>query len=123
MNDTKNNFTYNYDREADVLYISFGRSDHVATVELSDHLLLRFDLGQRNGRQTRAIGITLLFPKTLLKQGHNPLQLQLDRIYRLPDETKSAVLDVLSKPPVSDILSAQLEFTPTVPPLPELLAA
>jgi len=118
-----NKMKYDYDREADVLYISFGHSKHVATIELSDHLLLRLDLGQKNSGKAKAVGITLLFPETLLKQGHNALQLQLDRIHRLPDETKSAVLDVLSKPPVSDILSAKLEFTPTVPSLPELLAA
>jgi len=29
-----------YDEEADVLYVSFGRSEHVTSVELADNILL-----------------------------------------------------------------------------------
>src|SRR5262245_49632194 len=111
---------YHYDREADVLYISFGQSDHVFSVELSEHLLLRLDLGRENSGAARAIGITLLFPSTLLKQGHNPLALQFHRLRHLPADTKSAILEVLSSPPVSEVLSTRLEFTSAVPALPEL---
>ncbi len=114
---------YHYDREADVLYISFGQSDHVFSVELSEHLLLRLDLGRESGATPRALGVTLLFPATLLKQGHNPLALQFDRLRHLPADTKSAILEALSCPPVSEILSTRLEFTSTAPALPELLAA
>jgi hypothetical protein len=35
-----NKIKYDYDREADVLYISFARSEHVITVELSESLVL-----------------------------------------------------------------------------------
>ncbi len=115
--------SHHYDREADVLYISFGKSDHVFTVELSEHLLLRLDLGKESGATPRAIGMTFLFPAALLKQGHNPLALQFDCFRHLPADTKSAILEVLSCPPVSEVLSAQLEFTATAPALPELLAA
>ena len=31
----------NYDRDADVLYVSFGRSQHVIGIELTDNVLLR----------------------------------------------------------------------------------
>ena len=118
-----NKTNYNYDREADVLYISFTHSQQVFTVELSDYLILRLDLGKENGGIPHAVGITILFPAELLKQGHNPLALQLDRLHRFSAEVKSAVLEVLSKPPVSEILAARLEFTSAAPRLPELLAA
>lgn len=33
----------NYDSEADVLCVSFGRSEHVTGVELADNIMLRLD--------------------------------------------------------------------------------
>jgi len=34
-----NEITYNYNEEADVLYVSFGRSEHVTGVELLPNLI------------------------------------------------------------------------------------
>lgn len=34
----------NYDRDADVLDVSFGRSQHVTGIELTDNVLLRLTL-------------------------------------------------------------------------------
>ena len=39
----------NYDKDADVLYISFGHSEHVTGVELTDNILLRIDAGKATG--------------------------------------------------------------------------
>ena len=39
----------NYDSEADVLYVSFGRSEHLTGVELADNILLRRDTGKATG--------------------------------------------------------------------------
>jgi len=50
----------NYDREADVLYISFGHSEHVTGVELADNILLRLDSGKATGEPPRAIGLTFI---------------------------------------------------------------
>jgi uncharacterized protein YuzE len=48
--------TYSYDKEADVLYISFASGEKpTAAVELNDNILLRFNLGEK-----RAIGLTLM---------------------------------------------------------------
>lgn len=47
-------FNYSYDREADVLYIPFGQSEHVFAAELSEHLILRLDLGKENNTRARA---------------------------------------------------------------------
>ena len=47
--------TYSYDKEADVLYISFSPGEKATSaVELNDNILLRF-----NHAEQRAIGITL----------------------------------------------------------------
>lgn len=116
-------FHYSYDREADVLYISFGQSEHVFAAELSEHLILRLDLGKESNSRPHAIGMTVLFPAALLKQGHNPLVLQFERLRHLPAETKNAIWEILSSSPVSDVLSAQLQFTSPAPTLSELLAA
>jgi len=117
-----NEIKYNYDREADVLYIAFAQSAHVISVELSDNLILRLDLGKGNGSGPCAIGMTILFPAKLLELGHSPLALQIERLRKQSIEVQSAVWEVLSKPPVSEVLSAQLTFTPAVPNLPELIA-
>jgi uncharacterized protein YuzE len=50
----------NYDRDADVLYISFGHSEHVTGVELADNVLLRLDTGKTTGETPRAIGLTII---------------------------------------------------------------
>ena len=49
-------FSYDYDQEADVLYISFSPGEKASTaVELNDNILLRFNRAER-----RAIGLTLM---------------------------------------------------------------
>jgi hypothetical protein len=115
--------SYHYDREADVLYISFGASDHTVTVELSENLIFRLDLGKENGGHPTAVGMTVLFPAQMLRLGHSPLRLELDRLRRQSTEIQSAVLETLSKPPVSEVLLAELAFASPAPGLPELLAA
>ncbi|MCB9107604.1 MAG: DUF2283 domain-containing protein [Anaerolineales bacterium] len=48
--------TYSYDKEADVLYISFFPGEKATSaVELNDNILLRF-----NRAEQRAIGLTLM---------------------------------------------------------------
>ena len=47
---------YTYDRECDILYISFSSGEKAATaVELNDFILLRFSRSEK-----RAIGLTLM---------------------------------------------------------------
>ncbi len=108
---------YHYDREADVLYFTFGQSEHVLTVELSEYLLLRFDKGATPDTSPFVVGLTVLFPSQLLALGHRPMQLDLGRLYRLPSDLQSTVLELLASPPLSDLLTAELTFAPDVTPL------
>ena len=117
-----NNKKYNYDQEGDILYISFGRSEHVVAVELGDHLLLRLDTGTSTARPSRAVGLTILFPAQLLALGHAPT-FTLEQLERLPANLRAAVLEVLSKPPMSELLSMQLTLAPEELRIPGLMTA
>jgi len=113
---------YNYDREGDVLYISFGRSEHTVGVELGDHLLLRLDMGGGAMQSPRAVGLTIFFPAQLLTLGHAPA-FSLEQMEQLPVSFRAAVLEVLSKPPVSELLSVRLTLAPEELRIPELVTA
>ena len=39
----------NYDKDADVLYVSFDQSEHVTGVDLAENILLRLDTGKVTG--------------------------------------------------------------------------
>ena len=117
MSETK----YNYDQEGDILYISFGRSEHVVGVELGDHLLLRLDTGNGTARSPRAVGLTVLFPAQLLALGHVPT-FALEQLERLPADLRTAVLEVLSEPSVSNLLSVQMTLAREELRMPELVA-
>ncbi|MBI2876598.1 MAG: DUF2283 domain-containing protein [Candidatus Tectomicrobia bacterium] len=112
---------YNYDREADVLYVSFGHSEHITGVELSDNILLRLDTGKATGEPPRAVGLTFTsFARMMECHRDRPLIISLEALRNLPEDLWQAVLAVLISPPVSNFLSVKLAVVPQIPPLPEL---
>jgi hypothetical protein len=113
-----------YDEEADVLYVSFGRSEHVTGVELADNILLRLDTGQATGTSPRAVGLTFIsFAQMMAHYRDRPLSVPLANLRNLPEGLWQIVLDVLTTPPVSDFLGIGLALSPQTPPLPELVPA
>ena len=113
----------NYDADADVLYVSFDRSDEVIGIELTDNILLRLDKGQLPHKPARAIGLTFIsFSHILRHHQDRPLSIPLANLRHLPDDLWQAVLAVVTTPPVSDFLSVGLSLVPQIPPLPELEA-
>lgn len=119
MNDTK----MNYDEDADVLYVSFGRSEHVTGVELADNIVLRLDTGKATGAAPRAVGLTFIsFAQLMAHYRDRPLQVPLANLRNLPEDLWQAVWAVLTTPPVSDFLGVELALSPQVPPLPERMA-
>lgn len=113
-----------YDEDADVLYVSFGRSEHVTGVELTDNVLLRLDTGKATGSPPRAVGLTFIsYERMMAHFQHQPIPVSLTDLRHLPEELWQAVLAVLTTPPVSDFLAVNLSLTPQTPPLPELVAA
>lgn len=112
----------NYDQDADVLYVSFGRSEHVTGVELTDNVLLRLDTGKSTGNVPKAIGLTFIsFSHLMAAHRDTPLLIPLVNLRGLPDDLWQAVLNVVTTAPVSDFLSVNLSISPHTPPLPELV--
>ena len=120
MSETK----INYDEETDVLYVSFGRSEHVTRVELAENILLRLDTGKATGTAPKAIGLTFVsFTHMMAHHRNSPLSVSLANLRNLPEDLWRAVLDVITAPPVSDFLGIGFAIWPQVPPLPEQVAA
>jgi hypothetical protein len=120
MNETK----INYDEEGDVLYVSFGRSEHVTGVELADNILLRLDTGKTTGTAPRAVGLTFIsFGQMMAHFRNKPLSVPLANLRNLPEDLWQAVMNVITTPPVSDFLAVGLSLSPQIPPLPERMAA
>jgi uncharacterized protein YuzE len=91
---------FNYDEMSDTLYVSFAPGEIATGIELNDHILLRI-----NKKERRAIGLTF-FEYSLLAQKTEvgPRSFPLIGLVELSDELRDLVLDILCRPPVSDIL-------------------
>ena len=92
---------YSYDKEADVLYISFTPGETpTAAVELHDNILLRFNLAEK-----RAIGLTLMDFSVLVQMTQlGPRSFPLTGLKDLEPEWQEVVVEILTKPPVNQIL-------------------
>jgi len=102
--------TYSYDKEADVLYISFAPGEKATTaVELNDNILLRF-----NRAEKRAIGLTLMDFSVLVQLTKlGPRSFPLTGLNDLEPDWQDTVIEILTSPPVNQILKV-LTYTPTL---------
>jgi len=108
--------TVNYDDEADVVYVSFGRSENVTGVELADNVLLRLDTGRATGEPPRAVGLTLIsYSRLMASHQDRPLTISLERLRNLPEDLWPIVVSVITSPPVSDFLAAELAIALRLP--------
>ncbi len=99
---------FKYDEPSDTLHVSFAPGEKATGVELSEHILLRI-----NKRERRAVGLTLLEYSVLAqKTDLGPRSFPLTGLANLPEELRDLVLDLLSRPPVSDILFMS-SYTPS----------
>lgn len=116
------NIKYDYDQEADVLYVSFGRSEHVRYVNLTDNLVLRLDTGRETHQPPRAVGLTFISFEAMRAQlGGKPLTVPLTNLRNLPEELWQAVLAVISTAPVSDVLDVTFAIDVQAPPQSQLM--
>jgi uncharacterized protein YuzE len=101
---------YSYDKEADVLYISFSPGEKATTaVELSDNILLRF-----NRAEKRAIGLTLMDFSVLVQLTNlGPRSFPLSGLDELEPDWQDTVIEIITKPPVSQILKVSV-YTPSL---------
>ena len=93
--------TYSYDKEVDVLYISFAPGEiPTAAVELHDNILLRFALTEK-----RAIGLTLMDFSVLVQMTQlGPRSFPLSGLKDLEPDWQEIVIEIITKPPVNQIL-------------------
>ena len=100
--------SYNYDQEADVLYISFSPGEKASTaVELNENILLRFNRGER-----RAIGLTLMDFSMLVQLTRlGPRAFPLTGLSDLEPEWQEIVIEMIMSPPVNQILRVST-YTP-----------
>ncbi|MBI3360475.1 MAG: DUF2283 domain-containing protein [Chloroflexi bacterium] len=115
---------YNYDEDADVLYISFSRSEHVTGIELAPNVLLRLDSGKADGGPPRAVGLTLIsYSRMREKLQGQPLTISLENLRNLPDDIRRAVVTVVTSPPASEVLGVAFTISLPASSLPELATA
>lgn len=101
---------YFYDKEVDILYISFSPGEKAATaVELNDNILLRF-----NKAEKRAIGLTLMDYSVLIQLTNlGPRSFPLTGLQALEPEWQEIVLEIIRKVPVNQILKVSA-YTPNL---------
>jgi uncharacterized protein YuzE len=100
---------FNYDEMSDTLYVSFAPGEKATGIELNDHILLRI-----NKKERRAIGLTFLDYSLLAQRTEvGPRSFPLTGLAELSDELREIVLDILLRPPVSDILALST-YTPSI---------
>lgn len=101
---------YSYDKEADVLYISFSPGEKATTaVELNDNILLRFNRAER-----RAIGLTLMDFSVLVQLTElGPRNFPLYGLRELEPDWQDMVIELITKPPVSQVLQVSV-YTPSL---------
>ena len=91
---------FNYDEVSDTLYISFSSGEQATGIELTPHILLRL-----NKQERKAIGMTFLEYSVLAqKTDMGPRSFPLTGLSELSDDLQDIVLDILQRPPVSDVL-------------------
>ena len=93
--------TYSYDKDADVLYISFSPGEKpTAAVELNENILLRF-----NRMEKRAIGLTLMDFSVLVQLTKlGPRSFPLTGLKDLEPEWQETVIEMITAPPVNQVL-------------------
>ncbi len=102
--------TYNYDKDADVLYVSFSPEEKATTaIELNDNILLRF-----NRAEKRAIGLTLMDFSVLVQLTKlGPRNFPLSGLQDLEPEWQEVVTEIITTPPVNQILRVS-SYMPSV---------
>ena len=100
---------FNYDEVSDTLYISFVPGEQATGIELTPHILLRL-----NKQERKAIGMAFLEYSLLAQKTEmGPRSFPLTGLSELSDDLQDIVIDVLQRPPVSDVLLLS-SYTPSI---------
>ncbi len=100
---------FNYDEVSDTLYVSFASSEQATGIELTPHILLRF-----NKETGKAVGMTFFEYSVLAqKTDMGPRSFPLTGLSELSEDIREVVLDILQRPPVSEMLLLS-SYTPSI---------
>ena len=100
---------FNYNEISDTLYISFAPGEPATGIELTPHILLRL-----NKQEREAVGLTFLEYSVLAqKTDMGPRSFPLIGLTELSEELRDIVVDILQRPPVSDVLLLS-SYTPSI---------
>lgn len=99
-----------YDQEADILEIFFSENEPATGVELTDHIMLRF-----NKKTKRAVSLMIDdFSILTERTEYGPRSFPLDKLDELPEDLRELVLQLLTALPVSQFLKvSHLQLSPT----------
>ena len=99
-----------YDESGDMMDIFFGENEPATGVELTDHILLRFNL-----KTGRIVSLTLLHFSILTEQTeYGPRSYPLDKLEELPGNLQELVVGALKTAPVNQFLKlSHLQESPT----------
>ena len=102
------NVRYDYDKDVDVLYITFSPEKETAAVELNDYILLRFHYEEK-----RPIGLTFInFSRLIQPTEYGHRSIPLTGLVALEPEWREIIIQILSCPPVNQILTLS-SYTPS----------
>jgi len=97
-----------YDEEGDILEIAFGSVQATCAIELTDDILLRFNL-----ECEQAAGLTILDFSSLASSTEiGPISFPLTGLADLPEELRRTVVKILTSPPVNRFLKLTC-YSPT----------
>ena len=100
---------FNYDEVSDTLSVSFAPGEQATGIELTPHILLRF-----NKQERKAVGLTFLEYSLLTqKTDMGPRSFPLTGLTELSEELREIVLEILQCPPVSELLLLS-SYTPSI---------
>ncbi|MBC8447335.1 MAG: DUF2283 domain-containing protein [Chloroflexi bacterium] len=89
-----------YDEEGDILELVFDNVEATCAIELTDDVLLRFDL-----EHEQAAGLTILDFSTLTSSTEiGPESFPVTGLADLPEELRRTVVKILTSPPVNCFL-------------------
>ncbi len=97
-----------YDEECDILEVVFKGIEANCAIELTDHILLRFNL-----EQERAAGLSILDFSLLARSTEiGPRNFLITGLDDLPEDMRRTVLKIITTSPVNRFLKVSC-FTPT----------
>lgn len=99
---------FNYDEISDTLYVSFAPGEKATGIALNDHILLRINKVER-----RAVGLTFFEYSLLARRTEWGMRsFPMSGLAQLSDGLRELVMEVIQRPPVSDVISLSA-YTPS----------